>query len=424
LGGWHEAAAFVRALRVAAFVVEGRPVSSLGVVLAQLRRRPLQTLLGVVLLALGIATLVFVTLVQTQLTRQLERDARGVDLVVGAKGSPLQLVLSAVYQVDIPTGNVPLGTVAQLRANRLVAQAVPLSMGDSYRGFRLVGTEPGFLELHGAALASGRLWQAPMEAVLGAEAARVTGLAVGGEFTGTHGLAPGGAVHEDARYRVVGVLAPAGGVIDRLVLTDTASIWHVHEGEIEDEVERRQLEAEREVTAILVRYASPMGAAIVPRQVNAESRLMAASPASELARLFAVAGVGVETMRGFAWVLVAASLLALFVTLFNALEQRRYDIAIMRLLGASRARVAALLLLESWLLALAALALGLGLGLAAVNVVGGWLSEARAFALSARDAGPALGSVLAVALAVATLAAALPAWRAARMDIWSALSQG
>jgi putative ABC transport system permease protein len=399
-------------------------VTTLGLVVAQLRRRPLQTVLGVALLALGIATLVFVVLAQSQLTRQLERDARNIDLVVGAKGSPLQLVLSAVYQVDVPTGNVPLATVDLLRGNRLVSQAIPLAMGDSYRGFRIVGTEPAFLELHEAALASGRMWSAPMQAVIGSEVARETDLAPGAEFFGTHGIAEGGAVHEDARYRVVGVLARTESVVDRLVLTDKASVWQVHEGDAADEVERRILEAEREVTAILVRYASPMGAAIVPRQINAESRLQAASPANEIARLFAVVGVGIETMRGFAWILIGSSLLALFVTLFNALEERRYDIAIMRLVGASGARVAWLLLLEAWLLAAAALALGLALGVAAVAVVDSWLVEARAFSLSATAIGPAMGLVVMVALAVATLAAALPAWRAARMDVSRVLAMG
>jgi putative ABC transport system permease protein len=399
-------------------------MNALGFVWAQLSRRPLQTLLGVVLLALGIGTLVFVVLVQSQLTRQLENDARNIDLVVGAKGSPLQLVLSAVYQVDVPTGNVPLAALEMLRANRLVQQAVPLAMGDSYRGFRIVGTEPEFLALHGARLAQGTLWQGPMQAVAGAQVARITGLAPGSVFLGTHGLAEGGAVHEEARYTVAGVLAPTGTVIDRLLLTDKASVWVVHEGEIEDEAERKILEGEREVTAILVRYASPMGAAIVPRQVNAESRLMAASPAGEIARLFAVFGVGIETLRGFAWILVASALLALFVTLFNALEERRYDIAILRLIGASPARVAGLMLLEAWVLGGIALILGLALGVGAVALVGHWMVQARAFTLSPAALGPALAPVIAVAFAVASLAAALPAWRASRMNVSQTLATG
>jgi putative ABC transport system permease protein len=394
------------------------------IVLAQLARRPLQTVLAVLLLALGVATLTFVILVQGQLSRQLARDAQGIDLVVGAKGSPLQLILSALYHVDVPTGNVPRAAIEQLRANRLVAQVIPVSLGDNFRGFRIVGTEPSLLEHYGARLQSGAAWSAPMQAVIGAEVARVTGLVAGGELKGTHGLAQGGAVHDDARYDVVGVLVRTGTVLDRLVLTDKESVWRVHEGEPADDEERRVLEEEREVTALLVRYASPMAAAIVPRQVNAESRLMAASPANELARLFAVVGVGIDTMRAFGAILIASSLLALFVTLYNALEERRYDIAIMRLLGASRGRVALLLLLESWLLSLLGLLLGFAVGLAAVAAVGRWLAESRAFAVSPGVLPPELVWIVIVALAVATAAAAIPAWRASRMDVARTLALG
>lgn len=399
-------------------------MSALHIVLAQLARRPLQTVLAVVLLALGVATLTFVISVQGQLSRQLARDARGIDLVVGAKGSPLQLILSALYHVDIPTGNVPLAAVDELRRNRLVAQVIPVSLGDNFRGFRIVGTEPALIEHYGVGFAAGAGWSTPMQAVIGSEVARVTRLGVGGVLHGTHGLAQGGAVHEEARYEIVGVLASSGTVLDRLILTDKASVWRVHEGEPADDAERSILEEEREVTALLVRYASPMAAAIVPRQVNAESRLMAASPANELARLFAVMGVGIDTMRIFAGVLVASSVLALFVTLYNAMEERRYDIAIMRLLGASRARVGALLLMESWLLALVALLFGLAIGLAAVAVVGGWLAQTRAFAVSPAALAPGLLWIGIVAMAAATLAAALPAWRASRMDIAETLARG
>ncbi|MBC8120124.1 MAG: ABC transporter permease [Burkholderiaceae bacterium] len=389
---------------------------------AQLLRKPLQTVLAVVLLALGIATLVFVVIVHDQLSRQLTRDAAGVDLVVGAKGSPLQLILSSVYHIDVPTGNVALATVDQLRANRLIAQVIPVSVGDNFQGFRIVGTEPALIEHYRGRLAAGTLWSAPMEAVLGADAARTTGLSVGSTFAGSHGLAAGGAAHEDARYRVVGVLMRTGTVLDRLIITDKASVWRAHEGEPTDAAERAVLEADREVTALLVRYASPLAAAIVPRQVNAESRLMAASPANELARLFTVVGVGINTMRVFAAVLIASSLLALFVTLYNALEERRYDIAIMRLLGASRGRIVGLMLLEAWLLSAVAMVVGLIVGLAAVAVGSHWLSQAWALSLSA-DVTPELLWLGVVAVAVATLAALLPAWRAGRMNVAQTLSK-
>jgi putative ABC transport system permease protein len=403
---------------------DGDPVSALGLVLAQLRLRPLRTLLSVLLLALAVAMLLFLLLVQTQVTRSLTRDAAGIDAVVGAKGSPLQLILSAVYHVDIPTGNVPLAALAQLRSHPLVARAIPVALGDNHAGFRIVGTEPALIEHYGARLAQGAVWQGKLQVVAGAQAARSIGLAVGSRFFGTHGLAAGGFVHEDAEYRVVGVLAPTGTVLDRLLLTDVESVWFTHEGEAADPAERRILEAEREVTAILLRYASPLAAAMLPRQINAEPRLMAAVPAQEVARLFAVFGVGIDTARALAAVLLVSALLALFVALTGALEERRYDIAILRLLGASRVRVALLLLLESWVLAAAAIAVGTALALGGVAVVASWLAQARSLPLSPLAWPAGATGVLALAWAAASLAALWPAWRAARMDLHQTLAQG
>jgi putative ABC transport system permease protein len=398
-------------------------MNMLAIVWAQMIRRPLQTVLSVVLLALGVGTLVFVLLVHAQLTRQVTRDAQGIDLVVGAKGSPLQLILAAIYHVDVPTGNVPLAAVERLRANRYVKQVIPVSLGDNYRGFRIVGTEPALISHYAGQVAAGALWRGRMQAVVGATVARDTGIAVGTRFFGAHGLAAGGPVHEDAEYRVVGVLAPTGTVVDRLILTDLASVWFVHEGGANDPEEEKILQAEREVTALLVRYATPLAAALLPRQVNAEPALMAAVPANELARLFAVVGVGIETMRAFGVILMGAALLALFAALTNALEERRYDIAIMRLLGASRLRVAVLLLAEAWLLAGVALAIGVMIGSLAVQGVGIWLAQARSFAVTPFALTPDLGAVVLIAFAVATLAALLPAWRASRMDLHATLAQ-
>jgi putative ABC transport system permease protein len=399
-------------------------VSPLRYVLAQLARRPLQTALSVLLLALGVATLVFVLLVQSQLARGLTRDAQGVDLVVGAKGSPLQLILSAVYHVDVPIGNVPHAALAQVRANRLVKTAIPVALGDNLRGFRIVGSEPALIAHYGGSVAQGTVWNDALQAVIGAEVARATGLGVGDRFHGAHGLAAAGPEHEEAEYSVVGVLGPTGTVLDRLVLTDLRSVWDLHADETPHPDARSGPEDQREVTAILVQYASPLAAAIVPRQINAEPNLMVAVPANEVARLFAVVGVGIDTMRAFAAILLGAALLALFVALMNALEERRYDIAILRLLGASRARVALLLLLEAWLLAAAALLVGVALALGAVAVVAHALAQARSFALSPFDWPPDMAVVLLLALAVATVAALLPAWRASRMQVHDALAQG
>ncbi len=143
---------------------------------AYLRARPLTTLLTVLLVALGMATVVIVTLVTKQAEARLSRDAAGVDLVVGAKGSPLQLVVRGAST----TSTCRRATCRSRRSpscarNRLVARAIPLSLGDSFRGFRIVGTEPEYLALHGARLARGRVFEAPMQAVIGARVAAAPG---------------------------------------------------------------------------------------------------------------------------------------------------------------------------------------------------------------------------------------------------------
>jgi putative ABC transport system permease protein len=389
---------------------------------AYLRARPLTVLLTVLLVALGIATVTVVTLVTRQFEDRLARDAAGVDLVVGAKGSPLQLVLAGVYHLDIPPGNVPFDSVAALRANRLVAQAIPLSLGDSFRGFRIVGTEPGYLALHGARLAQGTVFATPMQAVIGARVAADTGLSPGAAFVGSHGLAPGGPEHGDDRYTVTGVLAPTGGVIDRLVLTSLESVWLVHEGEPADEAERKVLEADREVTVILVRYATPLAAASLPRSINAGERLQAASPAFESARLFRLVGVGVDGLRAFGLLLLGLAALSVFVALFQALSDRRRDLALMRLLGASPRRLFGMLVGEGLLLSAIGVVLGLAVGHGVLVAAGRWFSPQGELPLTGLDFDTMEWLYALGALVLGCLAAAIPAWLAARTPLAGALS--
>jgi putative ABC transport system permease protein len=410
-------------------------VNVLRLALAYARRRPLATAFNVALLAVGVATITLVILLSRELENRLVREAAGIDLVVGAKGSPLQLVLAGVYHADVPPGNVPLAAVEALARNPLVSEVIPLALGDSYRGFRIVGTEPAFVAHYGATLAQGRAWAAPMEAVLGSEAARVSGLAVGGSFAGAHGLAEGGGEHAEAPYRVVGVLAPSGRVIDRLVLTGIDSVWKVHEhhdadgghdrdGHSEDATAPPTAAPAREVTLALVRYASPLAAASLPRLVNAETVLQAASPAYESARLFTVFGVGTDVVRGFALLLIGASAFGLFVALTQALDERRYDLAIMRALGARRGTIVLVLTIESMLLAGTGLAVGLALAHGLAASVGSWLPAAASLAAGARAWQPEEWGIVALALGAGIIATVLPAWRAYRLDVAATLSDG
>ncbi len=381
---------------------------------AYLASRPLLTALNATLLALGVATIAFLLLVTDQAEDRLARDAKPVDLVVGAKGSPLQLILSTVFHADIPTGNIGLEEAGTVMKNPMVASATPLALGDSFRGYRIVGTDASFPALYDAKLARGALFADEMEAVVGSEVARRHGLAVGAALTGSHGLAAAGPAHDDHPYRVVGILAPTGTVIDRLVLTSVESVWHVHGS---------HAPGRPEITALLVRYATPLAAAMLPRAINAGTAMQAASPAYESARLLSLVGAGVETLRWFAIVLMASAALSLFVALTSALQERRYDLALLRTLGARPATLAALTLAEGVTLLLAGVILGLALGHGAAHALGLWLAEAGSWPLTGLTwvAGEAI--LVGAVLAAGTLTCLVPAVQAYFSDPASLLAK-
>lgn len=383
--------------------------------------RPLQTALHVLMLALGLAALGLIVWTQQRVGDALARDSAGIDVVVGAKGSPMQLILAGVYHLDVPTGNIPWAEVQALAQHPSVAQLVPLSLGDSYAGFRIVGTTSAYVDWYAARLAQGRLWQAPMEVVLGASVAQATGLKLGDALVGQHGLGGSGHAHDDAPYRVVGVLAAGAGVLDRLVLTDMASVWQVHEAGIAlDEDDRRALEQDRETTLALIRYRSPLAALSLPRQINSSTALQAAAPALELSRLLRLLGVvGVEVLQGLSLALLGVAGLSVFMSLWQAVRERRADLALLRLLGASPWRLGGLVVLESLWLALLAGLMGMALSLTLMQVLI-WQLPADAQAWWWSDGvrwPPMLWVIPVVAMGVALLAAALPVWAAYRSDV-------
>jgi putative ABC transport system permease protein len=392
-------------------------VNLAGLSLRYLVSRPMAALLNLLLLVLGVASIGFVLLVSHQVQRSFERDLAGIDLVVGAKGSPMQLILSGVFQVDVPPGNVPLAEVRDLGAHPMVGQVIPLSMGDSFRGLRIVGTTPDYLALYDLSVAQGRASFEPMLAMLGAHAARSSGLSVGQRFVGQHGLF-GGHEHGDSPYTVVAVLAPCGCVADRLVLTSLESVWQVHEDATAmDEEDRRLLQAEREVTLALVRYRTPLAAVTLPRLVNATTSMQAAAPAVEVTRLLHILGVGGDVLRGIGAVLLATAALSVFVALWHAVRERQGDLAMLRLLGAPPLRLAALVLLEAlWLAALASL-LGLAAAHVGVHLLGSLLAERQSLPLTGATWAPGELWVPIAALVIAGLAALIPAATAYRLDV-------
>lgn len=408
--------------------------------LAYLRERGAVTLFSMLLIALGVATLAILLLVSTRIEERFASDSRGIDLVVGAKGSPLQLVLSSVYHVDTPTGNIPAESLALLRSDPFVARAVPLALGDSFRGMRIVGTDPAFLGIHGARIAQGRMFVADGEAVIGAEAARRTGLAPGIRFAGSHGLGGDGHAHEARPISVTGVLAPTGTVTDRLILTSIGTIWamhgiappsgqpdhgnvaHAHDHGDTPVLERREGPAP-DITAILVSYRSAIAAVRLPAAINRQTALQAASPATETARLLTLFGSALDGARLFAWLVAVTGALSVFVILLSAARGREGDMALLRVMGASRMQAAGTILLEGLAIALA----GALMGLAGAHGLL-WLA-ARAFpTLAAVGIGPAIVhpgelAILVAVIGLGVLAAAFPAIRVYRADLAETLAR-
>jgi putative ABC transport system permease protein len=281
-----------------------------------------------------------------------------------------------------------------------------------------VGTSHDYISHYQATLAQGALWTAPMQVVLGATTARKLGAALGNTFVGTHGLGTGGHAHGDSTYTVVGILAPSGSVLDRLILTDTASVWKVHEDYTAvDAEDRKIMEEEREITMALVQYKTPMAALTFPRYVNTSTEMQAAAPALEISRLLNMLGLGTDVLRAFAGVLLLTAGLSVFIALWSAVRERRADLALLRMLGAPPAKVAALLLCEALWLGLLAAVLGLALGQAFTAALGWFLQLDNSLLIGGMVWPPELAVVPALALGVSLGAALLPAVGAYRVSV-------
>lgn len=383
-----------------------------------LRAKPAATGVSLLLLTLGVAIISLLFMLSQQLEEKFQKNIRGIDMVVGAKGSPLQLILSAVFQIDYPTGNIPLKEARNLQRNRLVQQAIPLAYGDSYAGYRIVGTEESYLQLYEATLEQGKVWEEPFDVVLGSQVAAATGLSVGDTFFSAHGMVAGAGEHDEHPFVVTGILAPSQSVVDGLILTAVESIWqvHAHAGEEEEE------EAEQELTALLVKFRSPMGMVMLPRQINQRTSMQAAIPAIEINRLFSLLGIGLDLLKAIAYAIIVIAGLSFFLSLYNSLKERKYELALMRSMGASRAKLFSLVILEGVLLSICGYVLGIVLGHVGLALLSGLAEGAYGYRFDIfRLAVEELWLGLAVLL-TGLLAAFIPAIRAIRTPISETLA--
>ncbi|WP_316747228.1 ABC transporter permease [Pedobacter gandavensis] len=393
--------------------------------------KPLSSALNMMLIAFGTGILTILILASNQISQKLDNNSKDIDLVVGAKGSPLQLILSSIYYIDFPTGNIPLKAAKELSRSPLVKRAVPLALGDNYNGTRIVGTDSNFVALYQLKLENGKFWSKDFEATIGAGVAQSQKLKVGDTFYGAHGLSSSSDVHKSHPYTVSGILESQGNVTDNLILTNIASVWKMHDDHEDDHQHdknekhndhHQESDEGKELTSLLIQYRSPMSVAIFPRMVNETTNMQAASPAQESTRLFSLIGVGVETLQWFAVLIMLIAAISVFVNLYNSLKERKYDLAIMRTLGASRTKLFGIVIIEGIILTFAGTIIGVALGHFALQFIGHY-QESNQARLTGMIFLQEEIYLFVAGLAIGIFAAIIPAIQAYRSNISKILSK-
>jgi putative ABC transport system permease protein len=441
------------------------------------------TTLTLLLLSFGVGIISMMLLLENQLSEKFNKNIKDIDFVLGAKGSPLQLILANVYHIDAPTGNIKVSEAQRIIKNPTVKEAIPLAYGDNYEGWRIVGTTPRYSEFYGVKLKEGKVFETPFEVTVGSYAAKELGLKLGQTFKSNHGLDKDGEEEEghDQLFTVVGIYEASGTVIDRLILTPVESIWEVHdhgdheesphnaivsaeehdaeehhaeehdaeehahsdnehkhdaehehdheEGhdvehtaeEEHDHEEDHMHEEEREVTAYLLIKRLPMAPMILPQLVK-NTNMQLALPAIEINRLNENFGIGMSVVKAVAILIMIISFLSVFISLFNALRERQYELAILRTLGGRRIQLFILILLEGFFMVALGLIIGLALSRVGITMLSDMAKDSFHDEFNAMIFLPQEYYLVGITLGLGVVASLLPALRAFFMDISKTLS--
>lgn len=379
-------------------------MSDLNFVLLSLKSRFSSTILAILLTTFGISISIILVQFENHIKNRLNNDGKKIDIVVGAKGSPLQIVLSSIYHIDLPTGNIPFSSLKTISEDPLVEKVIPLALGDNWKNNRIVGTTHEYIEHYGAKLDKGRNWRKVFEVVAGSSVK----INLNQELSGSHGLVDSNNVHDHEKYRVVGILKPTGTVLDRLLLTSLRSVLQIHGQDIKDieqhnhkhdtheheehehdkhkhekhehqldenkhktdnhdhhneykdnSVNNNQSFIEPEITSLLITTKSPIANINLPRSINKESQLQAANPAFEITRLSAMLGLGSKSFKLLSIIIMLIAVLSIFTGLASNFENRLRDLAILRAIGYSKARVFKIISLEGIIIVIFGIIIGL-----------------------------------------------------------------
>ncbi|WP_329953596.1 ABC transporter permease [Stenotrophomonas sepilia] len=410
---------------------------------ASLRSRALSVGLTVLVITLSVVLLLGVERVRTQAHEGFASTVSGTDLIVGARSGPVNLLLYSVFHIGDPTNNVSWQSYQELSSLPQVKWAVPLSLGDSWRGYRVVGTSDGYFEHyrygagHALAFANGRPFDDLYDVVIGAEVAQAQKVVLGDEIVLAHGT---GAVtlvtHADKPFRVAGILQRTGTPVDSSLLVSLAAIEAIHvDWRSGVRLRSQRVSAERarhldltptSITAFMLGLNSRIATFSVQRRINEypDEAMLAILPGVTLRQLWQSLGMAERALQLISAMVVALGMVSLVTLLVSTLQERRREMAILRATGARPGYIAALLVVEAVATSAVACALALVLLVAASIAGRGW--ALANFGLSITHVWPDGRELAWVAgvLAISAVAGLVPALLAYRRTLADGLSPG
>ena len=396
--------------------------------------RALTVTMTVLAIALSIALFLGVEKVRTGVKASFADTISGTDLIVGARSGSVQLLLYSVFRIGNATNNVTWQSYLDIAARPEVDWIVPISLGDSHRQFRVMGTTLGFFEHYkyrrdrGLQVAEGKLMADLFDTVIGADVAQALGYQIGDPIVVAHGIASF-TEHKDQPFRVAGILEKTGTPVDRTVIVSLQAIEAIHvdwqsgakiPGKTTPADQIRQMDlTPKAVTAALVGVTSPLKTFALQRRINTypEEPLLAILPGVALQELWGIVGLAETALLAVSVMVVITALIGLMATLFASLNERRREMAIYRAMGASPRVILGLLVLEALMTTLLGALLGL-----AMLYLGLWIAQPlvdSAFGLYLPIKPPGLRElgVLAGVIAAGAIVSMLPALRAYRLSL-------
>ena len=428
------------------------------IAIESLKRRKTTAILTLLSITISISLLLCVDIIRTQVKTSFTRTVSGVDLIVGAPSGQLNLLLSSVFNIGTPTKGIEYKSIAALQSNKQVSWLIPLSLGDTHRGFRVVGTTNSFFDhfkygdMQSLEMAAGSAFTQPLSTVIGADIAKSLGYKVGDKIIISHGL---GSVsfnnHDDHPFTISGIVKKTGTPVDKAVYVTLQGLEEAHTGpkhsptsmlgrksaDKANEHEHEHDEHTKEhavynseaftpesVSVVMLGLKHRVTALQLQYQINQSKKepLMAILPGMALAELWQIMGNVESLLLGLSGLIVICALIGLATMLLATMRERYQEIAVLRTIGAGPFTLLLLIQIEAMLLTIVSAALSLGLVAGLMSALKPWLSSTYGLFLSSPLFGQSSVIIILLILGCTYLVSLFPAVAAYRRGLHAGLN--